>query len=166
MMNINPTGEPMMSAIEVDIIHNLLNAKPQARVLEWGAGNSTLVFPVQHDVIKWTAIEHDAEYAEYIVKHASRDNIEVLFQPLIPDYINCVNGNKYDFILIDGIEREKCLDKAMELAKPDAYVLLHDAGRQEYQPFINKYPHLKLCDGEIPTENGFFAHRGLVRFFV
>ena len=71
-------------------------------------------------------------------------------------------------MLVDGVDgsREQCVEMATRVAKSGGIVLLHDAGRTEYQPFIEKYPHKKLSEGEIPFPNGFFAHRGIVQFIV
>lgn len=168
MMNIDPTGLPMMNAREIEIVTSLLRSKPNMDCLEWGAGNSTLVFPNEGNVGSWLSIENDIEYAYYVDTHNTNPRVSVWYEPRLTQYIDSVKDRTFDFILVDGMDgsREQCLDMAMKIARPDAIVLLHDAGRTEYQPFMNKYKFEMLSQGEIPYPNGFFAHRGLARFYL
>jgi predicted O-methyltransferase YrrM len=165
-MEIDPTRKPMMSEYEVELIEKLLDGRENLECLEWGSGNSTFWFPKHRAVAHWTSVEHDKDYFDYVNTIIYTIKTKVLYQPELYDYVHCVNGNKYDFILIDGVigSREMCLKRAFVLAKPDALILLHDSGREEYQQFINNYCHYKLCDGEIETETGYFKHRGLTLF--
>lgn len=159
---MNITNKPMMSDKEIKIIDGLLREHQPASCLEWGSGASTVHFS-RHSVIKsWLAIEHNGHYVSYL-----SDKISPKVNVIWVDkewYIDCVKlGKKYDFILIDGEQRELCLKTAFEILKPGGIILLHDSGRFEYQSFINKYPHKILSEGEIPDKGG-FAHRGLTLF--
>jgi predicted O-methyltransferase YrrM len=167
-LDIDPTQRPMMNEYEVTLIEKLFDSRHDMECLEWGSGNSSFWFPKHRAVAHWTAIENNPEYAEYVSSIVYSIKTKVLLKPELYEYVNAVDGQKFDFILVDGFDgsRELCLERAFVLAKPDALILLHDSGRTEYQHFINKYYHYKLCDGEIPYDNGFFAHRGLTLFPV
>jgi len=156
----------MMSEKEIKLIDYLIESIKPEVCLEWGAGNSTIYFPKKHNCIKsWLAVEHNENYVKYLKdKVSNKVKINTFIIESDPYYIDCIEENKYDFILIDGLYREECLEKAMKVAKQDALILLHDSGRKEYQAFIKKYEGEELCEGEILQRDGFYAHRGLTRF--
>lgn len=160
---IDESGYPMMSEKEVGIIDDLIEKEKPERCLEWGSGNSTIYFPHKHDCIKsWVAIEHNGHYQNYL-KDKVKGNTKIIWVKEEDDieYATCTEG-KFDFILIDGKERDKCLETAFKVANRGAIILLHDSARPHYK-FIENYNHEVLCDGEIPYEEG-CAHRGLMRF--
>lgn len=165
---IDTSGYPMMSKEEVEIIDKLIEERQPKYCLEWGVGNSTVYFPKKHRCIKlWLSIEHNGHYIDYFKDKVS-DNTTMIWIDNVDkvSYPDCVkmNSEKYDFILIDGNQREECLEVAYKVAKKGAIILLHDSGRQAYKKFIEKYNHKKLSDGEIPDGKGFYAHRGLTLF--
>jgi len=165
MRGIDKTGHPMMSEKEVAIIDKLIEERQPKHCFEWGSGTSTSYFPNKHKCIKsWLSIEHNGHYPEYL-KDKINENTTIVWITNENSYIDCVkqNGEKYDFILVDGLYRENCLEVAHKIAKKGAIILLHDSGRLEYKKFIDKYNYKKLCDGEIKTEDG-YAHRGLTLF--
>lgn len=170
-MKIDEFGYPMMSQQEVGIINDLLESRKPIYCLEWGSGTSTIYFPKMHakNIRSWLSIEHNGNYVKYVAERAN-DNVDLVWVPNNEWYIDCVKHQKkkYDFILIDGLFRDKCLDTVLQIAKPGAVVLLHDAGREEYQEMINSWGgQVKiLCEGEKKLNNGYYAHRGLAQFSV
>jgi len=172
-MKIDPTGHPMMSQEEVAIIDELIEERKPKVCLEWGSGNSTIYFPKKHECIKsWVSIEDLGGYVKYLSPKMDREKVTLMWVPDNEWYIDCVKhqGKKYDFILVDGVDghREACLDLAItELAKKGAMVLLHDSGREEYQPFIKRHRKKaqKLSEGEKKIGE-YYAHRGLTLFKV
>lgn len=155
---------PMMSDKEIGIIDILIKEIKPESCLEWGSGNSTFYFSRHPSIKSWLAIEHNGHYVEYLAGK-TKPNTNVIWADK-EWYIDVVklNGRKYDFILIDGQEREACLRVAHDLIKPNGIILLHDSGRIEYQDFIKLYKPRKLTDGEMPLKEGGFAHRGLTAF--
>mgnify|MGYP006301380719 CR=1 FL=1 len=170
-MRIDYSGKPMMSDTEIKIIDSLIEKYKPKKCLEWGSGNSSIYFPNKHDCIeKWVSIEHNGHYVNYLKDKVS-DKVEFMWFDN-----NGVNENdlyykgiynnikEFDFILIDGIYREKCIDLAVNGMKETAFILLNDSGRKEYQDFIKMYCGIKISEGEISTGDGFYAHRGLTLF--
>ncbi len=163
------TWKPMMADKEIKIIDDLIEERKPEFCLEWGSGNSTLYFPEKHECIKsWIAMEHDKTYLELLgEKISSKAKIlvreaNVLDYVLYPEQLN----QKFDFILIDGLLRDHCLEEAFKLANPDAIILLHDASRQESAQMMERWKDkvTLLCEGEMMLKTGFYAHRGLALF--
>jgi predicted O-methyltransferase YrrM len=152
---------PFMAVKEYEYIRNVINSNNLKTVLEWGSGASTLWFSQNCNIDKWTAIEHNKGYYDYI-KNKVNDKVELRLLEG-KDYIN-ING-KFDFILIDGVNRDKCLYKAFSLLSnnPQARIILHDSGRKAYKEWYLKYQHKTIFEGEGWLGDG-WDHRGLVEF--
>ncbi len=103
-------------------------------LLEYGAGNSTLYFS---DRVKFVdAIEHHEGWHETISKK-TKANAKVHLVP--PDEI--VNyaqyplefSKKYDIIIVDAIERVKCLEESVKMISKGGVIILDDSERDEYE---------------------------------
>lgn len=153
--------KPMMSDKEIQIVEKYA----YGHCLEWGSGYSTTHFPKGEDVDSWLAVEHNGNWIKKI-KGDCPDNVQIIWILEGMSYADCVqlSNRKFDFILIDGLDREKCLENARNILKPGGVILLHDAGRAEYQEFIKKHDGEIISQGEIPDKGG-YAHRGLARFY-
>ena len=158
----------MMAEHEVKIVNDLLRKYQPETCLEWGSGNSTIYFPKEHEFIKqWVSVEHAGQYNIYLKAKVNLKKVILLWTPNNQWYLDCVKhqGKKYDFVLIDGIHREECLNIAHQITKEGGIILLHDTGRKEYEKFISKYLNREiLCEGDKPQKDGGFAHRGLTLF--
>lgn len=158
---IDQSGVPMMSEKEIEIIDDLIEERKPKNCLEWGSGNSTIYFPKKHDCIEiWFSIEHNGHYKTYLDQR-TKNNTGIFWTTDEDEYVNYPD-KKYDFILIDGRHRMRCLEVALRRLNKDGFILLHDSGRKEYD--VSKYEHKVLCEGEIPLLEGGFAHRGLTLF--
>lgn len=129
---------------------------PGGRMLEWGAGGST-VWLAQNlpEGATLTSIEHDREWFYEVANHLGnggrgrRNNVRMLLReptgPLgrnatageddptnLRPFIDAVDGERFDVILVDGYARGSCLDKARALLNPGGVVVLHDAQREWY----------------------------------
>lgn len=154
--------KPMMADHEVDIIVNLL--KPGQQCLEWGSGGSTVYFPRIHNSLNWLAVEHNGNWVKKIQPELPA-NASVVWVPENEWYVDCVKHSRvFDFILIDGLQRERCLEIARQIVSEDGIIVLHDAGRQEYQDFIKANDGEIISEGEKPVAEGGYAHRGLALF--
>lgn len=166
-MQIDPLGFPMMARHEVEIINNLIREEKPRVCLEWGSGNSTAYFPKEHKCIEqWISIEHVGHYNVHLASRVDLGKVTHIWVPGNDWYIDCVKhqGRRYDFILIDGLHRDKCLRTAYQIAKEGGMILLHDAGRKEYEKFMREYSYKVLCQGEQESKGGGFDHRGLALF--
>lgn len=152
---------PMMSEKEIKIVDSLL--KDKKHCLEWGCGGSTIYFPNKHRRLNWLSVEHNGNWVKKIEPFLP-DNANVVWVPENEWYVDSVKHSRiFDFILIDGLHRERCLEIARQIISEDGVILLHDAGRQEYQEFIEKNKGEILIEGEEPYE-GFYKHRGIALF--
>jgi hypothetical protein len=133
--------KPLMSKAEVRMIEEHL--RPEMRVLEWGAGGSTMHFSKL--VKEYISIESDQNWANYIRVAAK---VPVHFVPpsgtrppdgpafyglnyrqTYLDYVTApkrLNLGKFDAILIDGRARLFCALEALELLNPDGILVVHD----------------------------------------
>lgn len=114
------------------------------RCLEWGIGTSTDTILGRNHVFTLDSVEHSPKwFNQYKDKRTNRFNLILeKNQYLYP----LVSGrfSKYDFIFVDGILREQCLDNAYSLG---TIVMLHDAERRMYKDHINKYSNIFYTDG-------------------
>lgn len=155
------TKEPMMSKAEIVIVDNLLKELKPTYCLEWGSGGSTLYYSrlAKH----WLSVEHNGNYVKALAPDLP-SNVTLIWAPEDEWYEDCVKHSRiFDFILIDGLHRERCLEIALDIISDNGIILLHDSGRAEYQDFIKKNKGEKLIDGEEPYQ-GYFKHRGLTLF--
>jgi len=120
----------------------------QMEVLEWGAGGSTVYFSDLlrgHGIsFRWVSMEYNRLWHERVSAAVGPGVEVVLFdvgntrreQRDLPmdEYVAYPRtlNRKFDFILVDGRKRRRCLLEAWELVAPQGRVLLHDAQRRYY----------------------------------
>lgn len=173
MQILDPSGYPMMGKHEVKIIDDLIEQHKPKLCLEWGSGNSTIYFPKKHECItKWIAMEHKRVYLQLLGDKIKKEVAEIIVEEGKDKYIEypysytVKNNEKFDFVFVDGAWRDECMDKAFSVAKKDAIILLHDAGRIESASIMARWRNIAtiLCEGEKMLRNGYYAHRGLALF--
>ena len=141
---------PFMHEKESDFISSYLH--PEATMLEWGSGGSTLFFSKL--VKEYHSIEHDEKWSAEVqkkIKENNLDNVEYYYVPssqpwerprgwrqipnypgtptkLFKDYIDVIDkiDKKFDFILVDGRCRVQCGIKALPFLKDDGILFFHD----------------------------------------
>lgn len=166
-----PEPLPMMSTKEVDIVNSLLETHKPKQCLEWGSGLSTIYWNTRYSFIdKWIAVEHNLEWYVRVLKEIGlSDQVRLFFLPNTRLYYHIFNNldYKFDFILVDGILREECLNVAKNIVSKDGFVLLHDSGRSSYRGWFDIFPHYEeLIEGENPLSDGGYSHRGLVKLWI
>lgn len=109
-------------------------ARPDWRVLEFGAGMGTLWWSGKVGSV--TAVEHAPAWAEQVAAKCkakilltSEASAEAYMQPAL-------DGAPYDVVIVDGIFRNECLDVAAQLVGPSGIVILDDAQRSDYAPGV------------------------------
>jgi SAM-dependent methyltransferase len=124
---------------------------PGCRLLEWGSGGSTLWLADRLPVgATLTSIDHDPEWHSRVKERIGhRDNVRLLLRPAngplgrnatieeenstyLQDYIQAVDGELFDVILVDGVARVSCMQQATKLLAPNGTLFLHDAHRPWY----------------------------------
>lgn len=151
---------PFMAEKEYLYIQALINEKNYKTALEWGAGASTIWFPKNTTIKVWIAIEHNKKYTDYLEDKVNKHTV-VFHRPEHDGYLDIIEH--YDFILIDGLYRDECLEKAFKALNPGGRIILHDSGRAAYKKWYSKYPHRIVFEGEGWLGDG-WDHRGLAEF--
>jgi|CXWL01.1.fsa_nt_gi hypothetical protein len=143
-----------------------LSGRP-LRILEWGSGGSTVHFTKflrEHSIpYEWVSVEYNKGWAERVTAELAGDphtrvvlfdsgNNDIL-QPesSMDEYVHYPKtlGQKFDFILVDGRKRRRCLLEARELVKPYGFVFLHDAQRAYYHSAFSAYPRGRFVAGRL-----------------
>lgn len=155
----------MMANHEIELIHSLLVKHKPKLCLEWGSGNSTVHFARHKFIKQWLSVEHNGHYLDYL-QDKCPPNVQTLWVLPGSSYADIVqrSNRKFDFILIDGLDRAKCLENAVKIINDDGIILLHDAGRKAYEGMIKQFNGEILSEGEILENDGGYAHRGLAMF--
>ena len=147
---------PFMTPLEIAIITRLLEQLPQpVRVLEWGAGNSTIYFADHLRALglrfSWNAVETNARWHRYVRYLARRQELADIAVHLVdfggvhprthqlPDavrdrYVEMLRtlGGEFNLVIVDGRYRRRCLQLARAHQPPHGVVFLHDAERGFY----------------------------------
>jgi hypothetical protein len=139
MANIELKPYPMMDKPEIEALCAVLEERKPTRVLEWGAGGSTLYWPKLFPDIKWLSVEHNPDYFQAL-KGKTTVNVTLL-QLDYPAYheLKAEDVGTFDLIIVDGRHRVRCLDVARELLNTGGAAILHDSGRERYAPARNYY---------------------------
>jgi len=158
---MNKRKLPFMELEEIEAFKNvLLNIGDYLNILEWGSGYSTKYFSDLLDIgsvkFKWDSLEIDVRWYVEVLKLDLSPNVKVhLFDEEIMrvddrralrrfqmnEYVKFPSrlGKRFDIIFIDGSKRNRCLEEAIDLLKPNGVVLLHDAQREYYKEGMDLY---------------------------
>jgi hypothetical protein len=106
--------------------------KPDFNVFEYGSGNSTRWYGAR--VKKVVAVEHDFQWVQMISSNLPA-NSEVLSRERGDAYIHAVKekNSLYHLIAVDGRDRVKCVEAAVEFLTPDGVLILDNSERERYQ---------------------------------
>lgn len=107
--------------------------KKTFNVFEYGSGNSTLWFAQRVKKIK--AVEHNKNWFEKISKLLP-ENAGIAFKEIDNgEYASEVkSGNeKYDIIIIDGVDRNNCVYKSLECLSDKGIYIYDNSERKEYE---------------------------------
>ncbi|OEK01789.1 hypothetical protein BFP97_09795 [Roseivirga sp. 4D4] len=149
--------DPYMKYKEITIFQQLFTSLKPKKCLEYGCGTSTLYYlDFLPKETKWYSIEHHEEWFKKIHASNDRDNLE-LIHVLIgdnepssledDDYVNYPEQfGKFDFILVDGIRREHCIQKAHDLLTDDGLLIVHDSNREQYHSLIKEFPNWMIIE--------------------
>lgn len=111
-------------------------ASKATTVLEWGSGGSTIAMSRLMTSGVLYSYEHDISFYNRI-KPKLPSNVKYHLVSK-DDYVLAPKNIYYSVILVDGIEREKCLIRAREELLWDI-LLLHDAERERYKPWMDAF---------------------------
>ncbi len=130
-VDINNQPIPWWTYPMVDFLRERLNTS--IIIFEYGCGGSTkwLANKVGHI----TAVEDHKEWKEFVEKDILK-NTTLIYQPIdeIESYSKAiqVNDKKYNFIIVDGKERNLCVTHCLSNLSENGVILLDDSFRTEY----------------------------------
>lgn len=168
-------GKPYMMWREISILKTILqNYQPQ-KVLEWGAGYSTLYFPpLLNKLDQWISIENDHNWVEHLENLDPHPKVQIHFvkedrNPWsdphhdgsyddLKSYIEYPGSfGKFDLIYIDGRARRECLLKASSLLADRGIIIIHDANRRHYyEGLIDRFENVAILTDYRRTAGGLF----------
>ncbi|MGB3239644.1 MAG: tetratricopeptide repeat protein [Geitlerinemataceae cyanobacterium] len=130
----------------IDFVENLLKQNPNAKVLEFGSGASTIWLSQHNKNI--ISIEHDLNWYESVKSVIDREQAESAIDlRLLPRPYHLATSEfeneTFDLIIVDGRERVRCIEKAIRTLKKGGILILNDAQKDYYQPV-----HFLLQDWE------------------
>ncbi|MEM7468750.1 MAG: hypothetical protein AAF387_17925, partial [Pseudomonadota bacterium] len=96
----------------------------ESRVLEWGAGGSTLFWGAR---CNWVfTLERNLRWHEKISSLAA-DNTEVVYAHTKEEYLSLVPDEQFDIIVIDGELRRECVSVAVDVLAPGGLIILDNS---------------------------------------
>jgi len=155
--------KPLMQKKEIKIIEKQLfllgKQNGKIDILEWGSGGSTVYFSkfLEDNNIEytWTSIEYNRNWygkvfdlikecknTQVVLFDVGNDNLRQrnIEMNEYVDYPKTLN-KRFDFILVDGRKRRRCLVEAKDLLSINGVVYLHDAQRKYYHCVLKNYPN-------------------------
>jgi predicted O-methyltransferase YrrM len=132
---------PYLGSNQTMVIIDLLDRIKPKRVLEYGAGYSTVFFPSFFPSTKWIAIEHNDFFTDAI-KELMPDNVSLYIEPIHNHYVRLGEYFKnqdgpFDFIFVDGERRPECIELAPRIMNDGAVILMHDAPTTDEPIMVN-----------------------------
>ncbi len=148
------------------------NLQPRMKLFEWGSGGSTAFFARR--VEKVVTVEHDPTWfthvANTIRQHGYGNASVSLAEPTPPTsseplyrssderyanltfsrYVGRIDeypDDYFDIVVVDGRARPDCIEHAVSKIKPNGYLLLDNAEREEYQrgwDVVRNWPTIRL----------------------
>ncbi|MEX0597447.1 MAG: class I SAM-dependent methyltransferase [Candidatus Paceibacterota bacterium] len=126
---------------------------PNAKVLEFGSGSSTIWFA--KNTKNLTSVEHSPKWFTKI-KELLTSNDECQKVNLIlhdrPYYTICNQfpDNYFDLILVDGRNRNGCIKHSIRILKPGGTLMLDNAERPYYQKSLNLLKNWQAFSADQP----------------
>ena len=132
-------------------VDSFLQARPDARVFEWGSGASTLWLSKRAGQV--TSVEHDGEWHQMVQGRLEGVENVTLRHVAMQDagrvgsrkagfagqhfdrYVHAIRdlSGEFDLIVIDGRAREACLREAKARLAPGGIILVDDFKRRRYR---------------------------------
>ena len=127
--------EPWLTEKSIQFLENFLQNHPNAKILEFGSGASTIWFAKRTSNL--TSIEHSKTYfyqVREIIQNTPECNRVDYRNIKRPYYFVCniLPKEAFDLILVDGRERVQCITHSIKLLKPGGVMMLDNAERRRY----------------------------------
>ncbi|NES76927.1 MULTISPECIES: class I SAM-dependent methyltransferase [unclassified Okeania] len=134
--SLNIKATPLLTKEAIKFLENFLKQKPDAKVLEFGSGGSTIWLSKLTKNL--TSIEHDGMWFNQVKDRIQKQkNCHPVEMKLLarPYHTICEKfpAESLDLIIVDGRDRVKCFEASIKLLKPGGILMLDDAQRERYQ---------------------------------
>jgi len=148
---------PYMPQFEVATMDAVFALKRPARVLEFGAGGSTVRWSKLPFIEHWLTIEHDMEWYRTVsgetspnahLRLASSDNAQSYMEPV------AAHGGLFDLIFVDGLHRVECVTASRQWLAPHGIVILHDIWQNDHARALHTYPNEIILGSPTHLHNG------------
>jgi len=131
-------SKPWLVPEAIKYLERLLFFSDSAKILETGAGGSTLWFAHLAEYV--VSLEHSKKWFNAVdraLKAGKIGNVNLIFDPDYPKRgIPVPEKEVYDFILIDGRGRVRSILTVHPALKPGGYLILDNSDRKRYVPAI------------------------------
>ncbi len=134
-----------MRADEVEAIRSLIRRRRPRRVLEFGAGGSTLTFAREPSIREWWSVEHSPQWTYKVLSALATSNSSKITLVSCPEdkvltRISQLLRIGFDMFFVDGFDRCLVLDRLRShLAIERGFILLHDSSRPRYSSAISEF---------------------------
>ena len=135
---------PYMPKFEIAMMDAVFALKRPMRVLEFGAGGSTVRWSKGSSIDSWLSVEHDSKWYERVSTVTSANvHLRMAASDSAQSYMKLITnrGGQFDLIFVDGLYRVECVKASPQWLAPHGVVILHDAIRTEYAGAWDVYPH-------------------------
>lgn len=127
---------PWISDEAVYFLDRFLEENPDAAVLEFGSGASTLWLAKRTRNL--VSLEHSSQWSEYIQRELSKNNDchpvdYLLYQRPYGTVCENYPDEFFDLILVDGRDRVNCIMHSIRVLKKGGILMLDDAHRRRYR---------------------------------
>ena len=156
---------PYMPQYEIAIFDMLMHLLKPRRVLEYGAGGSTVHWSRCPSVETWLTIEHDPEWAQKTVTAChvyltSAAVLQVDDDPAEGYVMAPARSGPFDLIFVDGIHRVECVRASHQFLAPGGVVVLHDVRQNDHEGCWDEYPYKVILGEDDAQHNGFLVMWG------
>ena len=126
---------PWLTEKAIEFLDGLLKDRPDATVLEFGCGGSTIWMAQR--IKNLTSIEHDGEWfnivSNYLSGHNECQRVDIQRMELpYHSILNDLPDEHFDLVVVDGRGRVECVKAAMRTVKIGGFILLDNTERGYY----------------------------------
>ncbi|MEX1010759.1 MAG: hypothetical protein WDZ29_01730 [Balneolaceae bacterium] len=136
--SIDGEGRPLpwMTYGAIRLLDERLSGVKNLNVFEYGSGYGTLWWADRASRLQ--AVEHQQEWAEELHPKLRGSDAELKLRPREQEYIGAVkeSGLRYDVVVVDGLERVRCAEVAVECLSERGVLIWDDSEREKYQKGI------------------------------
>ena len=150
-MNYTVDDQPWLTTAAINYLNNYINKIYNIKILEFGSGGSTLWFAKQANINTIISIEHDPRWLKKVESklqtlNLSNKNLK-RFLLNTPNYFLICNNypnNFFDIILVDSIQRIKCIENSIRVLRPGGILILDNCENEKYKVIYNLLRNWKL----------------------